>query len=213
VDNLLCVRRRKFLLGTTDSRHGLPIYPNVAADMVLTSIDSALGRRYHLHPLATGTLSASSADVTVSTAGYQGTGYTLSGITFPVTVAAGQSAKFTVTFTPQIAGSSPGSVSFLSNASDSSLMQTFSCNGQQTTQHSVALSWTASTSSVVGYNVYRGTPTGGPYSAKLTAAPVASTNYTDSSVASGTTYFYVTTAVDSSNTESGYSNEATAAVP
>jgi len=39
VDNLLCVRRRKFLLGTTDSRHGLPIYPNVAAGMVLTSID------------------------------------------------------------------------------------------------------------------------------------------------------------------------------
>jgi hypothetical protein len=33
------VRRRKFLLGTTDSRHGLPIYPNVAAGMVLTSID------------------------------------------------------------------------------------------------------------------------------------------------------------------------------
>jgi len=39
VDNLLCVRRRKFLLGTTDSRHGLPIYPNVAAGMVLTSIN------------------------------------------------------------------------------------------------------------------------------------------------------------------------------
>jgi putative transposase len=33
------MRRRKFLLGTTDSRHGLPIYPSVAAGMVLTSID------------------------------------------------------------------------------------------------------------------------------------------------------------------------------
>jgi transposase InsO family protein len=38
-DNLLCVRRRKFLLGATDSRHGLPIYPNLAAGMVPTSID------------------------------------------------------------------------------------------------------------------------------------------------------------------------------
>lgn len=37
-DNLLCVRRRKFMF-TTDSRHGLPIYPNLAAGMVLTSID------------------------------------------------------------------------------------------------------------------------------------------------------------------------------
>jgi len=37
-DNLLCVRRRKFIL-TTDSKHGLPIYPNLAQDMVLTSIN------------------------------------------------------------------------------------------------------------------------------------------------------------------------------
>jgi putative transposase len=37
-DNLLCVRRRKFLV-TTDSKHKLPIYPNLAAGMVLTDID------------------------------------------------------------------------------------------------------------------------------------------------------------------------------
>jgi transposase InsO family protein len=37
-DNLLCLRRRKFVV-TTDSRHSLPIYPNLAQDMVLTGID------------------------------------------------------------------------------------------------------------------------------------------------------------------------------
>jgi len=37
-DNLLCVRRRKFLF-TTDSRHGLPIYPNLIEGLVVTSID------------------------------------------------------------------------------------------------------------------------------------------------------------------------------
>lgn len=37
-DNLLCVRRRKFIF-TTDSRHGLPIYPNLAEGLALTSID------------------------------------------------------------------------------------------------------------------------------------------------------------------------------
>jgi putative transposase len=37
-DNLLCVRRRRFIL-TTDSRHGLPIYPNLVEGMVLSSID------------------------------------------------------------------------------------------------------------------------------------------------------------------------------
>jgi len=38
VDNLLCVRRRKFIF-TTDSKHGLPIYPNLAKDMRLTGIN------------------------------------------------------------------------------------------------------------------------------------------------------------------------------
>lgn len=38
VDNLLCVRRRKFIL-TTDSKHGLPIYPNLAEELALTSIN------------------------------------------------------------------------------------------------------------------------------------------------------------------------------
>jgi len=37
-DNLLCVRRRKFVV-TTDSNHGRGIYPNLARDMMLTSMD------------------------------------------------------------------------------------------------------------------------------------------------------------------------------
>ena len=37
-DNLLCVRRRRFVV-TTDSRHNLPIYPNLSAQMVPTAIN------------------------------------------------------------------------------------------------------------------------------------------------------------------------------
>jgi putative transposase len=37
-DNLLCLRRRKFVI-TTDSTHGYGVYPNLAADLVLTGID------------------------------------------------------------------------------------------------------------------------------------------------------------------------------
>jgi len=37
-DNLLCVRRRRFVV-TTDSRHSLPIYPNLAAQMVPTAVN------------------------------------------------------------------------------------------------------------------------------------------------------------------------------
>jgi len=79
--------------------------------------------------------------------------------------------------------------------------------------HSVSLNWTASTSSnVTGYHVYRGTVSNGPYT-KLTTSPVSLTSYTDYSVQSGKTYYYVTTAVDSTANESIYSNEAPAVVP
>lgn len=38
IDNLLCVRRRKFIF-TTNSQHGLPIYPNLVEALVLNRID------------------------------------------------------------------------------------------------------------------------------------------------------------------------------
>ena len=37
-DNLLCLRKRKFVI-TTDSGHGLTIYPNLAREQVLNGID------------------------------------------------------------------------------------------------------------------------------------------------------------------------------
>jgi len=37
-DNLLCIRKRKFMV-TTDSNHGRKIYPNLARTMVLTGMD------------------------------------------------------------------------------------------------------------------------------------------------------------------------------
>ena len=37
-DNLLCLRKRKFVV-TTESDHGLPVYPNLARQMTLTGLD------------------------------------------------------------------------------------------------------------------------------------------------------------------------------
>jgi len=64
----------------------------------------------------------------------------------------------------------------------------------------------------VGYNVYRGSKSGGPYS-KMNSLLDASTSYTDNSVQAGTTYFYVSTAVDGNGMESGFSNQVQAAIP
>jgi hypothetical protein len=77
----------------------------------------------------------------------------------------------------------------------------------------VSLAWQASTSEdVVGYNVYRGKNSGGPYH-KINHQLDSDTAYTDNRCISGRTYYYVTTAVNSAGEESTYSNEAQATIP
>jgi hypothetical protein len=156
------------------------------------------------------TLSASGSSVSVSAATVTNAEFSLSGISFPLTIAAGQSVSFTLAFTPQMSGSTSAISSFTSNASNSAAA-TLTGNGAAPQQHSVDLFWNG-TSTVVGYNVYRGSQSGGPY-AKINSTLNANTTYTDSSAQAGQTYYYVTTAVDLSGAESSYSNQIQAPVP
>lgn len=75
----------------------------------------------------------------------------------------------------------------------------------------VALDWSDVTGSslLAGYNVYRSTSSGGTY-AKLNANPVTASQYLDTSAASGVTYYYRVTAIDSWNGESGTSSTVNA---
>jgi hypothetical protein len=73
----------------------------------------------------------------------------------------------------------------------------------------VTLRWTQSASPNITQNkVYRSTTAGGPYS--LIATLSATTQYNNTGLQSGTTYYYVVTAVTSSGLESAYSNQASA---
>ena len=156
------------------------------------------------------TLGAQGGNVTVSSATVTGASYSLSGIPFPLTIPAGQTASISVTFAPKAAGSLPGSIAFVSNSPTSPTSISLSGTGTAP-QHNVSLTWVASTSTVSGYHVYRGTQSGGPYTL-INSGLVSGTTYTDSTVQSGTTYFYVVTAVDSSGNESAFSNEVQAVV-
>jgi hypothetical protein len=69
---------------------------------------------------------------------------------------------------------------------------------------SVTLNWTASTSAVTGYNVYRNRNSGG--FTKIASVPASSMSYTDTGVAFGDSLDYYVTSVDSSNVESVPSN-------
>jgi len=126
-----------------------------------------------------------------------------------VTLAPSQKLTLSVTFDPTAAGSLNGSISIVSNATGSPAVIGLSGTG---VAHSVALSWNASTSTASGYNVYRSTTSGSGY-VKINSSLVSGLAYADSNVTRGTTYYYVTTAVDSSGSESAYSNRASAAIP
>jgi fibronectin type 3 domain-containing protein len=79
--------------------------------------------------------------------------------------------------------------------------------------HDVTLNWNASISSgVAGYNVYRGTVSGGPYF-RLNSSVVTATTFNDNAVQTGQTYFYVVTSISLNNVESSFSNEVMAPVP
>src|SRR5437667_416565 len=67
------------------------------------------------------------SSVTISQANVSGSGFSVSGV--PATLAAGQSANFNVTFAPQSSAAVTGSVSIVSNASNSTLKITLSGTG------------------------------------------------------------------------------------
>jgi hypothetical protein len=158
----------------------------------------------------TSSLTASGSSVTVSSASSSSSEFTLSGISFPATIAAGQSVPVTLTFAPQSTGSTSAVVALASNASNTA-SQSLTGTGI-TTSHSVSLAWNDSQSGISGYNVYRGNVSGGPYE-QINTGLTTSTAYSDTNVVSGQTYYYVTTAVNSSGAESSYSNEAQGVIP
>jgi hypothetical protein len=153
-----------------------------------------------------GNSSVTIAQVMVAGAGFNSTG--ASGIT----LALGQTTTLTSTFAPSANGAATGKITVSSNATNSPSSISLSGMGVTVTTHSVALAWDPAVTGVTGFKTYVSMVHGGPYvevGAVLASTPV----YNDSSVQSGHTYFYVVTAVNSTNQESGYSNEVAAIVP
>jgi hypothetical protein len=87
------------------------------------------------------------------------------------------------------------------------------------TPHSVDLTWgaggindPAAGQVVVGYNVYRSSVSGGPYT-KLNSSPIDELSYTDSAVSAGQTWYYVCSTVDNLGDVSADSSQAAATIP
>jgi len=150
--------------------------------------------------------------VTVNSVSTSGAGVGLTGISTPLTISPNESSTFGVTFDPSSTGTVNGAVYLKNDGLNSSLAIPVTGTGGAAPSHLVVLSWNASDSTAVGYNAYRATAPGGPYT-KLTSAVVLQTNYTDNAVQAGKSYFYVVTALGAEMEESAYSVEVKASVP
>ena len=130
----------------------------------------------------------------------------------PVTIPAGHSIPVTIQFTPSVSGAASGKAGFTSNAADSPTVEQLTGTGVAPVSHYVDISWDSGGGNPIGYNVYRSTVQGGPYY-QINTVLESSTNYTDSTVVSGTTYYYAATEVNAQGQESAYSNVAKAVIP
>ena len=169
--------------------------------------------------------STGNTNVDVKSVSVSGNGFSVSGGS-NITLAPGQSSTVTVKFDPSKSGNASGTVTVASNvpgppakisvSGSGSSSGSGSGSGSQSdtvAQHTVTLRWDPSTTStVVGYYVYRGLVAVGPF-LKLNFASATSTNFTDATVVDGLTYYYVVTAVDSGNVESAFSNQVAVTIP
>ncbi len=151
--------------------------------------------------------------ITISSIRVAGSGFSESGSVSGVVLGPAQSTAVKVAFKPTVPGSAAGSVIVASNATNSPTTVAVSGTAVAKESHRVDLSWHASSSpEILGYHVYRGVASGGPY-AKLTSATVPATSYIDSAVEAGQIYYYVVTSIDSAGIESAHSNQVSAPIP
>jgi hypothetical protein len=158
---------------------------------------------------ASASLSVSGSSVTITAANSSNPQFSVSGLSLPITIDAGKSMPFTVTFSPSAAGAANATLTFTSNAQPATTAETLTGTGTAGPTHTVNLSWNPSSSSnISGYNIYRAvyaTSSCGSF-AKINSTLNTGTLYTDAVVTDGTSYCYATTAVNTNNEESGYSN-------
>jgi hypothetical protein len=156
-------------------------------------------------------LTARNDAVTISSDRSTSSEFAILGLKPPLTIPAGKSIPVTIRFTPNGSGTDPAKVGFISNAADSPTLEEVTGTGVAKGSYSVSLSWDG-VEKAVGYNVFRGTTKSGPFD-EINTALDSSTDYTDSTVVAGNTYYYVTTAVNSEGKQSGYSNVTEAIIP
>jgi hypothetical protein len=135
------------------------------------------------------------------------------GITTPINLSPAQSVNVPVVFNPGAAGTVNGSLVLMSNGT-TVLSIPLAGTGLAPLAHSVDIAWDASSSAALqGYNVYRSTVSGGPYTKVSPVLGASALLFTDTTPVSGKQYFYVVTSVDTSGAESSASTQVAVTIP
>lgn len=135
------------------------------------------------------------------------------GITTPINLNPAQSVNVPVVFNPGAAGTVNGSLVLMSNGT-TVLSIPLAGTGLAPLAHSVDIAWDASSSAALqGYNVYRSTVSGGPYTKVSPVLAASALLFTDTTPVSGKQYFYVVTSVDTSGAESAASTQVAVTIP
>lgn len=156
--------------------------------------------------------------VTIKQTVVSGSGFAFSGIRSEFVLDPLQEVSFLVTFHPLAKGTVTGSLKFVTKELNGPVVMALAGDGvdagntPSSSKHIVTLSWDASPTKKVSYQVYRGETPGGPY-IRLTASSITALQYADADVESGLEYFYVATSVDNHGAESPYSQEIAVTVP
>lgn len=158
--------------------------------------------------------STGTATLTINTGAVSGKGFSIAGVTFPASLSSGKTATLHVQFDPTVAGAATGLVTLTTNGSPGLATIALTGTGQSAAGYQVDLTWDApgtSTDPVAGYNIYRAA--GSSLFTLLNSSADSVTNYTDSSVASGSSYEYEVTSVDKNGVESLPSNVFSVSIP
>jgi hypothetical protein len=189
--------------------------PNLSINTISVSFGSVALNGSATQPIvftSTGKLPVKIDALTLS-----GSGFSISGMSFPVTLNPGQTATLYVQFAPPVVGAATGQLMVSSNSLPDPVLQVaLSAAGKaQTGNYLVSLTWAApsgSSNAIAGYQVYRSTADNAQYQL-LNPSIDAQTIFTDSDVLSGTTYQYYVTTVDMAGAQSVPSNIAQVTVP
>jgi len=158
--------------------------------------------------------STGTGPVTVNSASVTGTGFTVSGSAFPVTLNPGQALTLSVQFDPTTTGLVSGQLTIKSNSSvNPTVVIGLSGTGAP---HEVDLTWnapaTGSGDPIAGFHVYRALSGSSSYQLVNSASDVQ-TSYADTTVQSGNAYDYIVKSFDASGMESDPSNTTTVTIP